>query len=81
MKDVDQKLGTLNDLRDASKYSADFSENFSTVRKMCSFEADQYENNCLKPKVKATLGSRNLLRLHRAFLFIIDLFERVCTGK
>ncbi|KAM7542950.1 hypothetical protein Aperf_G00000002465 [Anoplocephala perfoliata] len=79
MKDVDQKLEILNDLRRTSKHPADFCEHFSTVKKMCSFEADQYEDNKLKPKVNATLGCRNLLRLHRAFLFIIDLFEKICS--
>lgn len=81
MRDVDQKLGILNDLRDASKHSADFCKNFATLRTMCGFEADQYENNRPKPNVTCTLGSRNFLRLHRAFLFVIDLFEKVCKGK
>lgn len=79
MRDVDQKLTVLNELRDASK-NPGVCEHFCTVQKMCSFEADQYEDNRLKPKIKATLGSRNLLRLHRALLFIIDLFERLCNG-
>ncbi|VDN96743.1 unnamed protein product [Rodentolepis nana] len=80
LRDVDQKLGILNDLRNPEKHPTDFCEHFSTVRKMCTFEADQYENNKLKSKSNATMGSRNLLRLHRAFLFIIDLFEKVCSG-
>ncbi|EUB61501.1 Glycolipid transfer protein domain-containing protein [Echinococcus granulosus] len=79
LRDVDQKLGILNDLRDTSKHSADFCEHFTTLRKMCDFEADQYESNHLKPNAKCTLGSRNLLRLHRALLFVIDLFEKVCN--
>ncbi|VDK32704.1 unnamed protein product [Taenia asiatica] len=79
MRDVDQKMGILNDLRDSSKHSADFCEHFTTVRKMCDFEADQYENNRPKPNVKCTLGSRSLLRLHRAFIFVIILFEKVCN--
>lgn len=80
MRDVDQKLGILNDLRNSSKHPAEICQHFTTVKKMCSFEADQYENTKLKPKVTATLGCRNLLRLHRALLFIIDLFERICNG-
>ncbi|KAL5108204.1 Ceramide-1-phosphate transfer protein [Taenia crassiceps] len=79
MRDVDQKLGILNDLRDTSKHTAEFCEHFTTLRKMCDFEVDQYENNCPKFDVKCTLGSRSLLRLHRAFLFVIDLFEKVCN--
>ncbi|VDM30370.1 unnamed protein product [Hydatigera taeniaeformis] len=79
LRDVDQKLGALNDLRDASKHPTDFCEHFTTVRKMCDFEAGQYENNRPKSDAKCTLGSRNLLRLHRAFLFVIGLFEKVCN--
>nr|CDS25391.1 glycolipid transfer protein domain containing protein [Hymenolepis microstoma] len=79
LRDVDQKLGILNDLRDQEKHPVEFCQHFSTVQKMCTFEADQYENNKLKSKSNATMGSRNLLRLHRAFLFIIDLFEKVCS--
>lgn len=80
LRDVNQKLGILSDLRNPEKHSTDFCEHFSTVQKMCTFEANQYENNKLKSNSNATMGSRNLLRLHRAFLFIIDLFERVCNG-
>lgn len=80
MRDADIKLCILNELRDPEKHPADFIEHFSTVRKMCAYEQDQYENNKLKSKANATMGSRNLLRLHRAFLFIIDLFDEVCTG-
>ncbi|VDL60374.1 unnamed protein product [Hymenolepis diminuta] len=79
MRDVNQKLGILSDLRNPEKHPTDFCEHFSTVQKMCTFEANQYENNKLKSNSNATMGSRNLLRLHRAFLFIIDLFERVCS--
>uniref|UniRef100_A0A0X3NP06 Ceramide-1-phosphate transfer protein n=2 Tax=Schistocephalus solidus TaxID=70667 RepID=A0A0X3NP06_SCHSO len=77
LRDVSKKLEILNNLRDP-KISPDYFENFVSVSKMCSFETSQYENN--KPVGKLfTSGSRNLLRLHRALIFIIYLFERICT--
>ncbi len=78
MRDVSAKLGILNDLRNPSKHDAEFCEHFKTVQSMCNYEADQYAPGSKKPK---TLGSRNLLRLHRALLFIIELFDKVCNGK
>ncbi|VDL96971.1 unnamed protein product [Schistocephalus solidus] len=79
LRDVSKKLEILNNLRDP-KISPDYFENFVSVSKMCSFETSQYENN--KPVGKLfTSGSRNLLRLHRALIFIIYLFERICTGR
>ncbi|BHF67033.1 transfer protein [Sparganum proliferum] len=77
VRDVNKKLQILNDLRDP-KTSPDYHENFVSVGKMCAFETSQYKDN--KPVGKLlTYGSRNLLRLHRALLFIIYLFERVCS--
>ncbi|BHF67052.1 hypothetical protein SprV_0301007500 [Sparganum proliferum] len=77
VRDVNKKLQILNDLRDP-KTCPDYHENFVSVGKMCAFETSQYKEN--KPVGKLlTYGSRNLLRLHRALLFIIYLFERVCS--
>uniref|UniRef100_A0A5K3F9E4 GLTP domain-containing protein n=1 Tax=Mesocestoides corti TaxID=53468 RepID=A0A5K3F9E4_MESCO len=79
MKDVYQKLSSLDDLRNSTKHPSAFCENFKTLKKMCSFESDQYEDNRPKSGVECTMGCRNLLRLHRALLFITNLFERVGT--
>ncbi|VDN36576.1 unnamed protein product [Dibothriocephalus latus] len=79
MRDVSKKLDILNKLRDPTA-TPEYHENFITVNKMCSFEKNQYEDN--KPVGKLhTYGARNLLRLHRALIFIISFFEKVCIGK
>lgn len=76
MRDVSQKLNILNGLRDPSKHAGDICDNYKTVRSMCIFEEKKYNVNR-----QNELGCRNLLRLHRALLFIIELFDKVCHGN
>ncbi|XP_067945438.1 ceramide-1-phosphate transfer protein-like [Watersipora subatra] len=51
-------------------------KNYKTVNSMLKFEVDNRITNTKKPS-----ASRTLLRLHRALLYIITLFEKLSTAR
>lgn len=71
--DVNHKISELRDLYAADKI------NYKSVEQMAVYEEKQNEH--LPVKKRKCVGSRTLLRLHRALLFVIDLMQEVCRGK
>ncbi|CAH8581777.1 unnamed protein product [Schistosoma turkestanicum] len=70
--DVNHKISELRDLYAADKI------NYRSVEQMVLYEEKQNEH--LPLKKRKCVGSRTLLRLHRALLFVIDLMKEVCIG-
>ncbi|XP_018646652.1 glycolipid transfer protein (gltp), putative [Schistosoma mansoni] len=71
--DVSHKVSELRDLYAADKI------NYKSVEQMVLYEEKQNEH--LPVKKRKCVGSRTLLRLHRALLFVIDLMQEICRGK
>ncbi|CAH8649703.1 unnamed protein product [Schistosoma guineensis] len=70
--DVNHKISELRDLYAADKI------NYKSVEQMAVYEEKQNEH--LPVKKRKCIGSRTLLRLHRALLFVIDLMQEVCRA-
>ncbi|CAH8581761.1 unnamed protein product [Schistosoma turkestanicum] len=70
--DVNHKISELRDLYAADKI------NYRSVEQMVLYEEKQNEH--LPLKKRKCVGSRTLLRLHRALLFVIDLMKEVCIA-
>ncbi|CAH8649624.1 unnamed protein product [Schistosoma guineensis] len=70
--DVNHEISELRNLYAADKI------NYKSVEQMAVYEERQNEH--LPVKKRKCVGSRTLLRLHRALLFVIDLMHEVCRA-